>query len=173
MDIVSKSIQTDRLLLRAPLQRDLTAMHRVYADPQAMRYWSTPPHESLSQTEDLLRRRIAGWQDSPRMFQITVDHTYIGHVGNFRQNEIGYMLSPRYWRQGILTEALEAIIPFLWQTTPHQELFADVDPDNAASCALLRKFNFCESQRVEKTYCINGVWSDSIYFTLQRPPLEV
>lgn len=162
-------LKTQRLVLREPRSDDLDAMFAVFSDPKAMRYWSTAPHESPEITKDILDRRIAQWEQAPVTFQITIDDTYIGHCGNFQDNEIGFMLSPKYWRQGILTEAMGAVIPHLWRVTTHDHLMADVDPDNAASCALLRKLGFHETHRAEKTFFINDVWYDSVYFALNRP----
>lgn len=162
-------LRTARLVLRGPLTHDLDAMYAVYSDPAAMRYWSTPPHDTPNVTADLLARRIAHWAQSPINFQITLDGAYIGNAGNFHNSEVGFMLAPHYWRQGILTEAMGAIIPYLWQTTDHPALMADADPQNAASCGLLRSLGFHETHRAKNTFCINGIWSDSVYFSLPRP----
>ncbi|MFG5382199.1 GNAT family N-acetyltransferase [Yoonia sp. R2-816] len=162
-------LRTDRLILRAPLPRDLDAMFSVYSDPRAMRYWSTAPHDSPSITRELLDWRIAHWAVAPVNFQITLNDRYIGNAGNFKEDEIGFMLHPDHWRQGILTEAMGAIIPYLWKATDHTQLTADADPNNAASCGLLRSLGFQETHRAENTFCINGVWSDSVYFALPRP----
>ena len=163
-------LTTKRLRLRGPAPDDLDKMFAVYSNPDAMRYWSTPPHESHEVTQGLLNRRIAGWNQSQVNFQIEMDGQYIGNAGNFRDDEIGFILHPTYWRQGILSEAMGAIIPHLWDTTDHEQLTADADPKNAASCGLLCSLGFVETHRAKNTFCINGVWSDSVYFALPRPP---
>ncbi|MEJ6401703.1 GNAT family N-acetyltransferase [Yoonia sp. 2307UL14-13] len=162
-------LATKRLILREPRPDDLEPMFEVFSDPKAMRYWSTAPHETREVTKEVLDRRIARWQEAPLTFQITINDTYIGNCGNFQDNEVGFMLSPEYWRQGILTEAMTVVIPHLWNVTDHDHLMADADPNNAASCALLRKLGFHETHRAEKTFFINGIWSDSVYFALNRP----
>lgn len=162
-------LKTNRLILRGPKPHDLDAMFAVYSDPRAMRYWSCAPYADRQQAVDLLQRRMTHWEISPINFQITIDDRYIGNAGNVRDNEIGFMLHPDYWRQGVLTEAMEAIIPHLWRVTAHDHLMADADPNNAASCGLLRKLGFHETHRAKNTFCINDVWSDSVYFALPRP----
>ena len=162
-------LRTSRLELRGPDPSDLEPMFAVYSDPQAMRYWSTTPHETIDVTRDLLDRRIGHWQQSQTNFQISLDGQYIGNAGNFRDTEIGFMLAPGYWRMGIMSEAMSAIIPHLWATTDHSELTADVDPRNLGSCHLLKKLGFSETHRAKNTFFINGEWSDSVYFALRRP----
>lgn len=162
-------LHTKRLILRAPRAEDLDEMFCAYSDPQAMRYWSTPPHATPETTKDILDNRISHWAEAPVNFQIEMDGAYIGNAGNYARNEIGFMLQRPYWRQGILTEAMEAILPYLWQVTDHDHLFADADPENAASCGLLKSLGFHETHRAKNTFCIAGVWSDSVYFRLNRP----
>lgn len=162
-------LHTKRLTLRKPEPKDLDAMFAVYSDARAMKYWSTGPHQTPDVTRALLERRIAAWDASPVNFQIAVDDQYIGNAGNFRDDEIGFMLSPSHWRQGILTEAMTAIIPYLFDVMSHQQLTAEADPNNAASCGLLKSLGFTQTHTAKDTFCINGVWSDSVYFALPRP----
>ncbi|SLN12765.1 GNAT family N-acetyltransferase [Pseudooctadecabacter jejudonensis] len=162
-------LKTERLILREPRAEDLDAMFAAYSDPQAMRYWSTPPHETPDVTQTLLDGRIAHWAKAQVNFQIELDGHYIGNAGNYARNEVGFMLQRQFWRQSILTEAMEAIVPYLWEVTDHDHLFADADPLNAASCGLLTSLGFHETHRAERTFCINGLWSDSVYFRLNRP----
>lgn len=165
----SLRITTDRLVLRAPCADDLDDMFAVYSDPVAMRYWSTAPHEDKAVTSELLARRLTAWATAPVNFQVTLDGRYIGNAGNFHRNEIGFMLSPTHWRKGLISEAMKAIIPHLWQATKHKNLFADADPNNDASVGLLKSLGFTETHRAHDTFCIGGVWSDSVYLTLPRP----
>jgi ribosomal-protein-alanine N-acetyltransferase len=98
-----------------------------------------------------------------------MDGQVIGNAGNHVENEIGFVLHPNYWRKGIISEAMTAIIPHLWANTDHAELTADADPLNIASVGLLSSLGFTETHRAQNTFCINGVWSDSVYLALQRP----
>ena len=80
------------------------------------------------------------------------------------------MLVPDHWRKGYVREAFEAIIPDLWKVTNHDALTGDIDPNNAASLTLVKSLGFHETRRTQNTFCIDGVWVDSIYFVLPRPP---
>ena len=100
---------------------------------------------------------------------IEKDGRAIGNAGMYRGTEVGFILHPDYWRQGILTEAMGAIIPHLFATTTVAALTADVDPRNAASVALLTGLGFEETHRAKNTFFIEGEWSDSVYFALPRP----
>ncbi|SIT77012.1 ribosomal-protein-alanine N-acetyltransferase [Yoonia rosea] len=160
---------TKRLVLRAARQEDLTDLYAIFSDPRAMRYWSTPPHDSPARTQKNLDRLIAHADGLLTYFVIEKDGRVIGTAGMHQANEVGFILHPDYWRQGIISEAMGAIIPHLFAITDHAQLTAEADPRNAASVGILKSLGFKETHRAERTFCINGEWSDSVYFALQRP----
>lgn len=162
-------LKTKRLTLRGPLACDLDDMFALYSDPRAMQYWSTAPHGSPSVTRALLDSRMATWPHKQTFFQIELDGQFIGNAGNDRGAEVGFILHPDHWRKGIIFEAMSAIIPHLWAITDHTALTADADPSNAGSVGMLQSLGFVETHRAKNTFCINGQWSDSVYFALPRP----
>lgn len=163
------TLRTERLILRAARQDDLMDLYAVFSDRRAMAYWSTAPHDSPARTQQNLDRLIASGQDTLTYFVIEMDGRVIGTAGMYQSDEVGFLLHPDYWRQAIVTEAMRAIIPYLFEVTQHSKLTADVDPVNAASVALLKSLGFHETHSAKNTFCIEGVWSDSVYFALPRP----
>ncbi len=134
-----------------------------------MQYWSTAPHENPARTQENLDRLIASADTQLVYFVIEMGGRAIGTAGMHKDSEVGFLLHPDYWRQGIVTEAMRAIIPYLFAETDVAALTADVDPRNDASIGLLKSLGFTETHRAKNTFCINGEWSDSIYFALPRP----
>ena len=119
-------ILTPRLTLRSARADDLAAMHAVLSDPRATRWWSTPPHETLDQTRDWLDSMIAHGPDNPD-FVIERDGVVIGKAGFWKLPEVGYILHPDHWGQGIAAEVMahkyqEAPAEYItvWSTADHQ-----------------------------------------------------
>jgi len=162
-------IKTARLTLRAAHPEDLADMHAFYRDPRAMQFWSTPPHPGPSTTKSNLTRQIRAAADKLTYFVIEMDGRVIGNAGMHRENEVGFILHPDFWRQGIVKEAMQAIIPYLFEQTDHDHLTAEADPRNQASISALTSLGFVETHREERTFFIEGEWSDSVYFALPRP----
>ncbi|MCK0094722.1 GNAT family N-acetyltransferase [Yoonia sp. F2084L] len=162
-------LKTERLILRAAKQGDLMDLYAIFSDPRAMRYWSTAAHENPERTQQNLDRLIAAAERQLTYFVMERDGRAIGVAGMHKTDEVGFLLHPDYWRQGIVTEAMNTIIPYLFEVTDHAQLTADADPRNEASVGILKSLGFQETHRAEKTFCINGEWSDSVYFALQRP----
>ena len=160
-------IETERLVLRTAEPGDLEAMHAVLSDPRAMTWWSSLPHETLEQTKGWLDGMIAKGPENPD-FVVEKDGAVIGKAGFWRLPEVGYILHPDHWGQGLAGEAVGAAIDHVFATTDVEALTADVDPENAASIRLLERLGFVRTGFAERTWCIGGAWKDSIYFGLTR-----
>ncbi|MDC8754921.1 GNAT family protein [Erythrobacter sp. sf7] len=162
-------ICTARLVLRRVRpEADFAAMHAILSNPQAMAFWSTPPHETGAQTRDWLAAMAATGPDECDDFIIEYQGRAIGKAGFFRFPDVGYIIDPAMWGQGIASEALVPIIARAFTLYGQARLVADVDPRNAGSIRLLEKLGFAETHRAERTWCIAGQWCDSVYFALSR-----
>ena len=164
----SMEILTSRLILRSARPDDLEAMHAVLSDPRATRWWSTPPHETLEQTKGWLDGMIANGPDHPD-FVVELDGRVIGKAGFYAMPDVGYILHPDVWGQGLAAEAVGAAIDHVFQAHDVETLTADVDPDNAASIRLLERLGFVRTGFAERTWNVGGVWKDSLYYALSRP----
>ena len=137
-------IETPRLTLRPRTLDDAEALHAAFTDVDVMRYWSRPPHTSVEETRAELAYDAPEW----RRWAITLkdDDTAIGVVvaGEKRQGnvtEIGYILVRDYWGSGIAREAVSAVIDRIF-AEGQRRVFADTDPDNTPSRAMLERLGF-------------------------------
>ncbi len=160
---------TPRLRLRRARPDDLDALHVVLSHPAAMRYWSTPPHRDRDQTAAWLQGMIAASPQQSDDYVIEHEGAVIGKAGCWRLPEIGYILHPDVWGQGLAREALTAVIAHVFAAHPVAAIEADVDPRNAASLGLLGRLGFVETGRALRTFNVGGEWCDSVYLSLARP----
>ena len=94
------------------------------------------------------------------------DGRAIGCCGVHERDEIGFILHPGHWRQGVMREALGAYIPFAFEVLGHPRLTAETDPRNTGSIALLTGMGFEETHRETRTIFIYDEWCDSVFFAL-------
>ena len=161
-------IRTPRLTLRSGRPDDLAALHAVLSDPRATLWWSTPAHETLTQTAAWLDSMIANGPDHPD-FVVEFEGRVIGKAGFYALPDVGYILHPDVWGRGLATEAVGAAIDHVFGTRDLETLTADVDPENVASIRLLERLGFVRSGFAERTWNVGGVWKDSLYYALSRP----
>src|SRR5688500_3089339 len=127
MQIASDEIRTERLLLRRATMADAPAMHAIMSNPVAMRYWSTPPHAELAETERWMASMVAADLAESDDFIVTAEGRLIGKLGAWKLPEIGFLLDPAHWGRGHAREALAAFVDRR-RSLGSSELTADVDP---------------------------------------------
>ena len=157
-------IESDRLVLRRAGAADAQALHGIFCDPSAMRYWSTGPHRDLAETEAWLESMRGAPQATSDDFIVEAGGRVIGKFGAWRLPEIGFIFDRQVWGRGYALEAGRAFLRHA-DAMGLGPLTADVDPRNAASIRLLGRLGFAETGRAERTFCIDGQWSDSMYFS--------
>lgn len=140
-------LESARLRLRPMSADDAAAMHLVYADEVAMRWWSHAPHNTVEETREGLARHIAdpAW----RSWAITLkgDDTAIGSLAAHEKRqgkvvEVGYSLVRSHWGQGYAREAVARLIDRLIREEGMRRVFADTDPENDGSNRLLESLGF-------------------------------
>lgn len=166
-------LKSARLLLRKFCEDDADALYPALSDPEAMRYWSHPPRTSIEET----RAYLAQSNESPgwRWWSITRegDDRALGwvSVGAKRQggvSEIGYILSPDEQGQGIAAEAVSTVIEYLFAIEGERRVFADTDPDNDGSIALLKRLGFTLEGRLRHEWETHIGVRDSLIWGLLR-----
>jgi RimJ/RimL family protein N-acetyltransferase len=159
-------IVTERLRLRRATMGDLDAIHAIFSDPQAMRYWSTLPHESLAQSEEWLRSMVEADLAESDDFIIERDGQAVGKLGCWQLPDIGYIVAPDQWGQGVASEAMAAFLDRRRAIGKPSRLLADVDPRNVASIKLLERHGFVETHRAKGTWQVGHELCDSVYLAL-------
>ena len=157
------TLRTERLVLRQAVWEDLDAVHRLMSDPRVMRYWSRPEHETLDETRHWLGFLVEQAPES-RDFLVEKDGVVIGKAGAWQLPEVGFLLHPDHWGQGLAFEAMTAVIAHVEAEVPDLDvLTAEVDPRNAASLRLLDRLGFRETHRAERTLLWKDEWCDSVW----------
>ncbi len=142
--------ETARLRLRPCTERDLDGLHAAVGDPEAMRYWDGPLYADRDETARLLRWLMkpnlyshVGWAVAGREDDACRGFVNYHHrESRDRRLEVGYILAPRYWRQGLMTEAMIPFLKHCFETLKTHRAEAYIDPGNLASCRLIEGLGF-------------------------------
>jgi RimJ/RimL family protein N-acetyltransferase len=140
------AIATRRLTLRPPRIEDADAFAEALSDYAVSSMLARVPSPYLRQDAvDWLKTMTDGIGEAGFAFAVTVAEVPVGVVGFDRKNDgihIGYWLDRRYWRQGIMSEAVSAAITWYFGTEPEAVLNSGVFTDNRGSLALQNKLGF-------------------------------
>ena len=92
--------------------------------------------------------------------------------GVSQAGSIGYWVGAPYARQGFMTAAVQALVPFCFGSLKLHRLEAACIPTNKPSIALLEKCGFQREGYARKYLCINGTWQDHLlYARLKEDPI--
>jgi len=145
----TQTIETSRLLLRKAVREDAEAMFRNWAsDPEVTKYLTWPTYEKVETAYQILDLWSSEYE-KPNYYQWMIELKElgepIGSISAVRQNdrveeaEIGYCIGSRWWHKGIMTEALSAIIEYLFTEVGMNRVAARHDPNNPNSGGVMRK----------------------------------
>ncbi len=107
-------LHTSRLILRPFLTSDAEAMYNNWTyDERVARYCRWYPHKSIAETEEYLKACIGAeysWAITLKENDEPIGAIDLVGINQFGIPEIGYVLMYSHWGQGIMTEALKAVI---------------------------------------------------------------
>ncbi len=98
----------------------------------------------------------------------------IGSAGLYKwikktsQVETGYDLDPKYWDQGIMTEAMTAIVQYAFQVMKVNRIEALVSPRNKGSLELVRRLGFRKEGTLREHDFYDGKFTDDFLFSLLK-----
>ena len=176
----AKSIDGGLVTLRLPVMDDYAQWAAVRsASRDFLKLWEpTWPNDDL--TRAAFRYRVKRYyrdmrEDSGYAFFIYTsgDRRLAGgltlsHVrrGVAQTASLGYWIGKDLARQGLMTAAVSAIVPFAFRVLRLHRLEAACLPTNAASLALLRRSGFTEEGFARDYLKINGRWQDHVLFAI-------
>ena len=145
----TQTIETPRLILRQARLQDAEPMFRNWAsDPEVTKYLTWPTHQSVAVSETVIGSWLQAYEkENYYQWMIVLKELGepVGSISAVRQNErteeaeIGYCIGSRWWHRGITTEALQAVIDFLFGEVGMNRVSARHDPNNPHSGGVMRK----------------------------------
>lgn len=143
----TQTLHTDRLTLRRFTIDDAQAMYDSWAsDPEVTWYLSWEPHPDVDITREVLRTWLERYaEDGYYNWLITMQGEAIGTIAVVRASErderaeIGYCIGRKHWGQGIMTEALQCVLGFLFDEVGLHRVYLRHDVENIASGRVMIK----------------------------------
>ncbi len=80
--------------------------------------------------------------------------------GNFNNAYLGYYLGEKFAGQSLMSEAIKLILRFAFKELKLHRIEANVQPQNAASIAVLQKNGFVKEGFSQKYLKVGGRWCD-------------
>ncbi len=145
----TQTIEANRVVLREYNMNDAEDMFRNWVtDPEVSRFWGWEPHKNIEETESLLSGWIEEYSNPETYHWVIVLKNASQAIGCIYLNEINnednsvsvhYLLSRKYWNQGIMTEACKCVLDFAFSVLGVERVHTHHHVDNPASGKVQQK----------------------------------
>lgn len=171
-------LHTDRLLLREILPSDADSIFAIRGDYEVTRHNIGPAYPDRSYATRLIESMAQEYQNKSELrwgiTLVRLPDQVIGMAGYNRwaradeRAQVGYDLERAAWGQGIMTEALHAVVQFGWACMRLNRIEADTSADNPASTRVLEKVGFTLEGRQREQYQDDDGFHDLLLYGLLR-----
>jgi ribosomal-protein-alanine N-acetyltransferase len=146
----TQRLETPRLVLRRFTVEDAPAMYANWAsDDDVTNFLTWPTHKDIGVSSHVLEDWVSHYAEpSDYHWAVTLrdfGDAPIGSIGvvgrddRLESVEIGYCIGKKWWGQGVVAEALQAVIDFLFAKVGVNRIEAGHDPHNPNSGRVMQK----------------------------------
>lgn len=158
-------LETKRLVLREFTMEDLPAFHELMSDADVMEFSLSGPLKNIEQSKKRLEEHIITHYQKfgygvYAVYERDNFKNFVGLAGFYNQKvdndnyiELGYRLHPKYWGQGLATEACKALCQYAFEKFKFNELISMIEPKNVKSIQVAKKIGMT-------------CWKDTLYHNL-------
>lgn len=161
--------------MRELTDKDAAVLHQYWSDAAVTEFFTEEPFETVEKSLSmviLLKELFRAEQGIRWAVTDKQDGRVLGTCGfhNVKREhyraEMGYELGKKYWRQGIMSEALAAIIAYGFQTMRLNRIEAFVNFGNVRSMGILGKMGFNQDGLLRNYEFARGRFLDQYCYSL-------
>lgn len=171
------TLETPRLRLRKLLMRDAADIYHYSRDTEVARHVLWDAHRSITDSRGYLRYMLRRYRNhEPASWGIEWKDTgeIIGTIGfmwiqsDNNAAEVGYSLNRDFWNNGIMTEALRAVIAHGFGSMNLNRIEAQHETTNPASGAVMRKCGMLREGTLRQRLYNKGKYVDVELYSILR-----
>lgn len=173
-------LETERLRLESPhigFAEALLDLHirnqehfllgspRNLLEQKELKFWQNKlSAEKLMHTKQMQLSYYGFHKETGRL----ICHIQVSNIirGIFQAAHIGYKIDLEYQGQGLMHEALQSVVKFLFEELNLHRLMANYQPHNLRSENLLNRMGFKREGYAEKYLYLDGEWRDHVLTSL-------
>ena len=169
-------LETERLILRELMMTDASDYFEIRSNPKVMKYQARPA-ETLKDAEKVIKKTSQSLAENKAIcwaICLKNNSKFIGTIGYYRtqfehcRTEIGYELHPDFWKKGMASEAMQAVLNYIFSKTKVHSVEANIDPANLPSARILERNHFIKEAYFRENYFTQGRFTDSAIYSLLK-----
>lgn len=170
-------LETDRLILRKLTIEDAADLFEYASEPEVSRFLPWEKHRTSHDTEEFIRSAIESYESShlaPWGIALRSNNKLIGTIDfvrwlpNHFRAEIGFVLSNRYWGQGLTLEATKRVVRFGFERMELQKIEAQSMIENVQSQRVLQKLGMRFEGVLRNHWWIKDQFRDTVQYSMLK-----
>ena len=175
----TQRLETDRLILRRYVSEDALAMYKNWAsDSDVTKFLMWKTHSNQEESQTIINDWIKQYSDEKYyhwgiVLKENADEP-IGDIAVVHMDEkismthIGYCIGRTWWHQGITSEALKAVMDFLFDVVDVNRIESRHDPRNPNSGKVIQKCGMKYEGTLRSSDWNNQGICDASYYALLK-----
>jgi ribosomal-protein-alanine N-acetyltransferase len=173
---------TNRLVLRELTLDDLDVIFPHFANEEVVRYEDSKPVANVRDVTDIIEwgRSIASnkagilwgiFRKGDGAFLGQMNYVVMpdnNFIGTTHRAEIGFDLTPHYWGNGYMFEAISCVIEFIFSSTEINRIEAIVHTENSRSLKVLTRLGFRKEGILREYVKWEGEYWDMAVLTMLK-----
>lgn len=172
-------IETERLTLRPFKKTDYEAVYNIYSDEETCKYLLHDAWTEESGYEEFEQKVENAELTDEKMLNIAVtcENNVIGELSVWYTDmketvEIGYSFLSASSGKGYATEALKAVVKWLFETKHVHRIQANLDARNQSSAKLCERIGMRKEAHFIQDFWNKGEWTDSLVYGMLEKDLN-
>ncbi len=175
----TQRLETDRLVLRRYVRADAAAMYKNWAsDVEVTKYLMWPTHTSQEISQSIIEEWISQYSNENYYHWAIIlkdngdepigDIAVVNIKENISMAHIGYCIGRVWWHKGITSEALNAVMDFLFDIVDVNRIESRYDPRNPGSGKVMIKCGMKYEGTMRSSDWNNQGTCDACYYALLK-----
>ena len=170
-------LESERLLFRKLTDADAPEILALRGKPETMRFIPRPLLTDIGSAlahiktiNDKIEENLdINWAVTEKD-----NDKCIGIMGFYRtepehfRTEIGYIILPQYWGKGYVTEAVQTLLDFAFNSLNLHSVGAVIDSRHKASERVLQKNGFTKEAHFVENFYYNNEFTDTVIYSLLK-----
>ena len=149
-------------------------MFKWASNPEVVKYLSYQPHKTIEETDSILRAWVNAYESKTTYnWTIEFEGVVIGNISVVERDDecfschLGWQIDVPYWNKGIMTEAAQAVVDYLFDVVGYFRISSGHDTRNIGSGKVMQKIGMTLEGTFRK-YCFqkDGSIGDKNYYAI-------
>ena len=170
-------LESENLVMRRLVPADITEIIALRGNADTMQYiprnlcsTAADAQELIDKFDEMINKNEGiNWAMANK-----IDNKLIGLISFHRiekenhRAELGYMILPEFRGKGLISQGVQTVLEFGFETLGFHSVFAIVNAKNEASERVLQRNHFKKEAHFIENMCYNGKFVDTVFYSILK-----